>query len=45
MHYEKCEIEGMVLIHPKEWSDESGYLFESFRAEEFCEQVGTRPFV
>ena len=45
MRYEKCEIEGAVLIHPKVWSDERGYFFESFRAEEFCEQVGTRPFV
>ena len=45
MHYEKCEIEGVVLIHPKVWSDERGYFFESFRAEEFCEQVGARPFV
>ena len=45
MRFERCEIEGMVLIHPQVWGDSRGYFFESFRSEELCREVCNRPFV
>lgn len=35
--HSKSEIEGLVLIQPKVFSDERGYFFESFRLDRFRE--------
>ena len=36
----KTDIEGVLIIEPKVWSDDRGYFFESFNAREFAEKTG-----
>lgn len=36
----KTEIEGVLIIEPKVFSDSRGYFFESFNAKEFAEKTG-----
>lgn len=35
MHFEKTEIEGLLIIKPKVFEDERGHFFESFNKEVF----------
>ena len=41
----KTEIEGLLIIEPKIFSDARGYFFESFSQREFEEKVGLIHFV
>lgn len=41
MEIEKTAIEGAYIIKPKVFSDNRGYFFESYNAEEFC-RLGLR---
>ena len=41
----ETEIEGVVIIEPKVFSDERGYFFESFLQKEFEEKVCKTTFV
>lgn len=41
----KTEIEGLLIIEPKIFSDARGYFFESFSQREFEEKVGPIHFV
>lgn len=41
----KTEIEGLLIIEPKIFSDARGYFFESFSQREFEEKVGSIHFV
>ncbi len=45
MRYEPTNIEGVVIITPQLHSDARGYFYESFRSDEFCAHVSSRPFV
>lgn len=45
MRFERCDIEGVVVITPAVHKDNRGYFYESFRADEFALQVSNRPFV
>lgn len=40
MQVEKFEIEGLILIKPRVFSDERGYFFESFNQKQFAELTG-----
>ncbi len=41
----KTDIEGVVIIEPKVFSDERGYFFESFSHKQFVEKVCKTTFV
>lgn len=41
----KTDIEGVVIIEPRVFSDARGYFFESFSQREFDEKVGKITFV
>ena len=41
----ETDIEGVVIIEPKVFSDERGYFFESFSQKEFEEKVCKTTFV
>ncbi len=41
----KTDIEGVVIIEPRIFSDERGYFYESFSDKEFCEKVCKTTFV
>ena len=41
----ETEIEGVVIIEPKVFSDERGYFFESFSQKEFEEKVCKTTFI
>ena len=41
----KTEIEGVVILEPKVFSDERGYFFESFSQKEFEEKVCKTTFI
>lgn len=45
MTYEKTHIDGVVIITPRVFEDARGYFFESFKKEEFEENVGKINFV
>ena len=45
MKYIKTDIEGPVVLEPKVFGDARGYFFESFRANEFRENVADVDFV
>lgn len=45
MNYIQTEIDGVWLIEPKVFSDARGYFMETFKEEEFCEQIGGVHFV
>lgn len=45
MLYETCKIQGAILITPKIWGDSRGYFFESYRADEFEQNIGKIVFV
>ena len=45
MNYIKTDIEGPVIIEPRVFGDERGYFFESFRENEFEENVAQIKFV
>lgn len=36
----KTDIEGVLIVEPKVFSDSRGYFFESFNAREFAEKTG-----
>ena len=40
MQIERFEIEGLILIKPRVFSDERGYFFESFNQKQFNELTG-----
>lgn len=35
MEINTCDIEGLLIIQPKVWSDDRGYFFESYRKDMF----------
>ena len=39
MEYIKCDIEGLCIIKPKVFGDHRGYFCETYKAEEFKENV------
>ncbi|MDE6340904.1 MAG: dTDP-4-dehydrorhamnose 3,5-epimerase family protein, partial [Muribaculaceae bacterium] len=41
----KTDIEGVVIIEPKVFTDSRGYFFESFSKREFDEKVAAVDFV
>ena len=45
MEIEKTAIQGPLIIHPRVFSDQRGYFFESFSQREFDAQVGHIDFV
>lgn len=45
MKYEKTEIDGVFIITPTVHEDSRGYFFESFKEEEFRNNVGDIHFV
>ncbi|MEA4994970.1 MAG: dTDP-4-dehydrorhamnose 3,5-epimerase [Petrimonas sp.] len=45
MNIIQTDIEGVVIIEPKVFSDERGYFFESFSQKEFEEKVSKTTFV
>ena len=45
MHYIQTEIDGVWLIEPKIHKDSRGYFFESYRKEQFAENIGAVDFV
>ncbi|MDD4720437.1 MAG: dTDP-4-dehydrorhamnose 3,5-epimerase [Bacteroides sp.] len=45
MHYTQTEIDGVWLIEPKIHKDSRGYFFESYRKEQFAENIGAVDFV
>lgn len=45
MKYEKTEIDGVYIITPTVYEDSRGYFFESFKEEEFRNNVGDIHFV
>lgn len=45
MEYLKTEIEGVYIIIPKRFGDERGYFSETFKQEEFNENVGEIIFI
>lgn len=40
MHFESTPIEGLVIIHPRVYSDNRGHFFENFNQAVFNEKVG-----
>lgn len=45
MNYITTEIEGVVIIEPRIFTDSRGYFFESFSQREFDEHIGPVTFV
>ena len=45
MIYEKTEIDGVYVITPKVFNDARGYFFESFKLNEFEENIGKINFI
>ena len=45
MRYEKTEIDGVFIITPTVLEDSRGYFFESFKEEEFRNNIGDIHFV
>ncbi|MGJ8516230.1 dTDP-4-dehydrorhamnose 3,5-epimerase [Carnimonas bestiolae] len=45
MQYEKLAIPGVTLITPRLFEDDRGFLFESFRQNDFEEHCGNHHFV
>ena len=45
MTYEKTDIEGVYIITPKVFNDDRGYFFESFKDEEFRNNVADVQFI
>lgn len=45
MNYIPTEIEGVVIIEPRIFTDSRGYFFESFSQREFDEHIGRVTFV
>lgn len=45
MNYIQTEIDGVWLIEPKVFSDARGYFMETFKEQEFREQIGDVHFV
>ena len=45
MIYEKTDIDGVYIITPKVFADARGYFFESFKKEEFEQNVGKVVFI
>lgn len=45
MIYEKTDIDGVYIITPKVFADARGYFFESFKKEEFEQNVGKVDFI
>ena len=45
MIYTKTKFEDVILIEPSVYKDERGYFFESFKKEEFCNNVIDTDFV
>ncbi len=41
----RTEIEGVVILRPRVFTDARGYFFESFNSAEFAEKVGPVEFV
>ena len=42
MNYKLFDIEGLVLLEPKVFSDERGFFFESFNEKKFNEIIGNK---
>jgi dTDP-4-dehydrorhamnose 3,5-epimerase len=40
MTIEKLYIEGLLVIHPKQYADSRGYFFETFNAVKYAEMLG-----
>lgn len=40
MIFSKTDIEGLIVIETKKFTDERGYFFESFHQQKFCEFIG-----
>ena len=40
MNVTRCELEGLVILEPKVFGDERGFLFESFNRRRFAELTG-----
>ena len=45
MNYIQTEIDGVWLIEPKVFADARGYFMETFKEEEFRQQIGDVHFV
>ena len=45
MNYIPTEIEGVVIIEPRIFTDSRGYFFESFSQRDFDEHIGSVTFV
>ena len=45
MNYIKTDIDGPVIIEPRVFSDERGYFFETFRQNDFAQNVSPAEFV
>lgn len=45
MTFDRCDIEGLVVITPDVHRDDRGYFFESFKEKEFSENIGSVRFV
>ena len=45
MNIIKTDIEGVIIIEPKIFSDDRGYFFESFSQQRFIENVCETTFV
>lgn len=45
MIYEKTDIDGVYIITPNVFADARGYFFESFKKEEFEQNVGKVDFI
>ena len=45
MNIIKTDIEGVIIIEPKIFSDDRGYFFESFSQQRFIEHVCETTFV
>ena len=45
MNVIKTDIEGVVIIEPRIFTDARGYFFESFSERDFCKEVREIKFV
>lgn len=45
MTFDRCDMDGVVIVTPKVWGDNRGYFFESFRSDEFRKALGCGDFV
>ncbi len=45
MTYEQLSIEGVWLLTPRVFGDERGYFMETFKADEFCRNIGDVTFI